>query len=137
MVSTTSQPPFGGNPAPGFVNHPEHRVDLSPFAGTVTVSADGQMIARSQSAILVEETNHAPVYYLPVEDIEQSHLERSSRVTRCPFKGKATHWNVTVGLHGIDNAMWAYEMPYDEMLELAGMAAFYANKVDIKVEPAS
>ena len=127
---------LASNPAPGFVQHPEHEVHVTGFDGTVVVHADHVKVAESRSAILLTETNHAPVYYLPIEDVDQSLLRRSQRVTRCPFKGKASHWNIVIGEHEIDNAVWAYEMPYDEMLELAGMMAFYPSKVTVTAEPA-
>lgn len=122
------------NPAPGFDKHPEHKVDIAPFSGTVIVSADGTEIARSKEALLVEETNHAPVYYIPIEDVNGNVLKDSNHVTRCPFKGKARYWNIRIGNHEIDNAIWGYEMPYDEALELAGMVAFYTSKVDITTQ---
>lgn len=122
------------NPAPGFAKHPEHEVVVRPFDGTIIVSADGVEIARSTDALLVSETNHAPVYYIPLEDVGESYLRDSHHVTRCPFKGKARYWNIRIGNHEIDNALWGYEMPYDEVLELAGMVAFYATKVAVKAE---
>lgn len=124
------------NPAPGFAKHPDHTVNVSRFDGTVTVSADGTQVARSSDVLLVEETNHPPAYYLPLEDVNTDLLTDSHHVTRCPFKGKARYWNVKVGLHEIDNAMWGYEMPYDEVLELAGMVAFYPAKVSVEISPA-
>ena len=125
----------GTNPAPGFEKHPEHKVEAKLFRGLVTVHADGVEVAVSKFAMLVTETNHAPVYYMPIEDIHEQYLKTSNHVTRCPFKGKARYWNVRVGNHEIDNALWAYETPYDEVLELAGLAAFYANKVSITATP--
>ena len=127
---------LGTNPAPGFRDHPEHEISAEPFAGSVAVYADSAKVAETRSALLVHETNHAPVYYIPVEDVNTAMLRRSSHVTRCPFKGKASYWNVVIGAHEIDNAVWGYEMPFDEMLELAGMVAFYESKVKIVAEPA-
>jgi uncharacterized protein (DUF427 family) len=124
------------NPSPGFKQHPEHEVKANLFRGVVTVSADGQQIARSRFAVQVEETNHQPVFYIPLDDIDESVLRPSNHVTRCPFKGKARYWNIQVGEHEIDNALWAYEQPYDEVLELAGLAAFYPSKVSITAEKA-
>ncbi len=121
------------NPAPGFRDHPAHEITLTPFRGTVEVFADHVRIASSDQAMLVHETNHEPVYYLPIEHVDSEHVQRSQHVTRCPFKGKASYWNVAVGPHEIDNAMWGYETPYDEMLELAGMVAFYSSKVRVAV----
>lgn len=124
------------NPAPGFAKHPDHQVKISRFDGTVLISADETEIAQSDDVLIVEETNHAPVYYIPIEDVVEEFLRDSNHVTRCPFKGKARYWNIKVGNHEIDNALWGYEMPYDEALELAGMVAFYASKVKIEANPA-
>lgn len=130
MVSTTYS--VSGS-APGFVQHPEHVVDVKLFRGTVTVKADGVQIASSKFSVLVHETNHAPVYYLPLEDVDAKVLRDSNHISRCPFKGKARYWNIKIGNHEIDNALWGYEMPYDEVLELAGLVAFYESKVDIQI----
>lgn len=121
------------NPAPGFRQHPDHEVKARLFRGRVKVSAEGTDIADTRFAVVVEETNHAPTYYIPLDDISEEYLVPSSHVTRCPFKGKARYWNLKLGEHEIDNAVWAYETPYDEVLELAGLAAFFANKVTIEV----
>ena len=122
---------IGDNPAPGFRQHPDHSVTLHPFDGTVTVAWNDTPIARSAKAIELHETNHQPVFYLPIEDVDASLLRRSSHVTRCPFKGEASYWDIVIGDHEIDNVLWGYETPYDEMLELAGLVAFYSSKVTI------
>jgi uncharacterized protein (DUF427 family) len=80
---------------------------------------------------LVTETNHNPVHYIPLEDVNEDYLRDSNHISRCPFKGKARYWNIRIGNHEIDNALWGYEMPYDEVLELAGLVAFFPNKVTI------
>lgn len=123
------------NPAPGFAKFPDHEIKVEKFDGEVIVSADGTEVARSKEALIVNETNHAPVHYLPVEHVDEKFLRDSNHVTRCPFKGKARYWNIMVGNHEIDNALWGYEMPYDEVLELAGLVAFYPSKVRIDVLP--
>lgn len=123
------------NPAPGFKTHPDHEVSTQAYRGIVIISVDDQCIAKSENALQVFETNHSPVIYLPLEDINNDLLIDSNHVTRCPFKGKAKYWNIRIGDHEIDNALWAYEMPFDEVLELAGMAAFYDNKVKVELFP--
>jgi uncharacterized protein (DUF427 family) len=122
------------NPAPGFARHPDHTVRVTPFKGRVVVAADGAEIARTKNALIVNETNHGPVHYIPLEDVQEDYLRDSTHVSRCPFKGKARYWNIRIGNHEIDNAMWGYEMPYDEVLELAGLVAFFPNKVSISVD---
>lgn len=133
---TTNQTPWDTNPAPGYKLHPDHKVACKPFKGEVTVTFNGEEIARSKTAWIIEETNHKPVYYLPAEDVTDKHLVASTHVTRCPFKGKARYWNLKAGSHEIDNAVWSYEMPYDEAMELAGLMAFYETKVEITATPA-
>jgi uncharacterized protein (DUF427 family) len=125
----------GLNNAPGFRAHPEHRIAIEPFHGRVTVHAGKTLVAETANALLVRESNHSPVYYLPIEDIRPELLRRSAHTTRCPFKGMASYWNIIIGDHEIDNAVWAYETPYDEMLELAGLASFYESKVTVTAKP--
>jgi uncharacterized protein (DUF427 family) len=123
------------NPSPGFKTNPGHAIAIEPFRGVVSVHAGGSLIAESSNAVLVREAGHAPVYYLPLDDIDADKLVRSAHASRCPYKGTASYWNILVGDHEIDNAVWAYELPYDEMLELAGLASFYESKVTVKATP--
>lgn len=123
------------NPSPGFKTNPGHVITVEPFRGTVSVHAAGSLIAETQNAVLVREAGHNPVYYVPIEDIDGDKLVRSGHVSRCPYKGKASYWNILVGDHEIDNAVWAYELPYDELLELAGLASFYESKVSVTAKP--
>src|SRR5437868_5890402 len=53
------------NPAPGFVSRPDYRVALVPESRRVKVVFGGVTIADSSAALRVEETGHAPVYYVP------------------------------------------------------------------------
>jgi uncharacterized protein (DUF427 family) len=122
------------NPAPGFIRFPDHKITISTVPGEVVVEFEGVELVRSSDALLLEETNHAPVHYIPIDHIHPEFLRDSSHVTRCPFKGKARYWNIRVGNHEIDNALWAYEMPYDEVLELAGLAAFHPGKVKVTID---
>lgn len=128
--------PLEANPAPGFRNHPEHTITVAPYAGEVTVAFKGTAIAKSTSALELREAHYPPVLYIPLGDVEPSLLRRSSHATHCPFKGEASYWDIVIGDHEIDNAVWGYEIPYDEMLELAGLVAFYPNKVEITATPA-
>ena len=122
------------NPAPGYRLRPDHIVAYQAFSGVVIIKFDGEEIARTNQAWLIEETGHKPVYYIPSHHVNAAKLIESTHVTRCPFKGKARYWNLKVGEHEVDNAVWSYEMPYDEALELAGLMAFYDSKVEIVTE---
>jgi uncharacterized protein (DUF427 family) len=54
-------------------------------------------------------------------------LERTDLGTYCPFKGQASYFSVK---GGPANSIWTYEDPYDDMLAIKDLLAFYPNKVD-------
>lgn len=123
------------NPAPGFVNHPDHRVGLLPAGRRVKVVFGGVTIADSDTALRVEETGHDPVYYVPAKDVRLDLMQPTQHHTRCPHKGEASYWTIEVpaaaGTHRrSENAVWGYLSPYDEVSGLAGYYAFYPNRVD-------
>ena len=119
------------NPGPGYRSHPEHRVDVEPFAGLVTAKAGGELLASSHSAFVVRESGYSPVYYLPPQDVRMERLRRCSEQTHCPFKGDACYYAVRGAQ---DPAVaWSYEQPFDEVSLLAGYIAFYPQRLDALV----
>jgi uncharacterized protein (DUF427 family) len=124
------------NPAPGFKEYPEHRVETRPASVHVRVIYQGEVIADTREAVELHESmgkgkkTVAPVvYYVPRKDVRMDRLVRSSHRTHCPFKGDASYFSVA---GGPENAVWSYEAPYDEMLALKERLAFYPDKFDIK-----
>lgn len=120
------------NPAPGYQTHPNHRLALKPAGARVRVAFKGEVIADSANAMALEEgmggSTVAPVvYYVPRKDVKMDRLVRTSHETYCPFKGYASYFSLR---NGPENAVWTYEQPYDEMLALKGLLAFYPDKVD-------
>lgn len=55
-----------------------------------------------------------------------------NRLGGCPFKGNASYWNASAVGEAADDVMWAYESPFDEMLDIKDHGAFYPNKVRIE-----
>ncbi len=118
-------------PAPGFKSRPGHRVETLISPKRVRASAAGVVIADTRRARLLRETRHTPVYYFPREDVRTGEfLTPNDHSTFCPFKGRASHWDMKAGDRVIGNAAWAYEDPWDECLPLKGLMAFYWNKMD-------
>jgi uncharacterized protein (DUF427 family) len=116
--------------APGNVKNPDHIVRLEASPRRVRVVVDGETVADTTRAMLLYETNHLPVYYFPISDVRTDLMERTDHTTHCPYKGDAAYWTIKAGNKACENAMWSYETPYDEVPELAGLAAFYWNRVD-------
>jgi uncharacterized protein (DUF427 family) len=122
------------NPAPGYKKYPGHRVVTRPAGKHVQVKYNGEVIADTQNAVALEESKSSPsvlapvVYYVPREDVKMERLERTRHHTYCPFKGEASYYSLK---GGAENAVWSYEVPYDEMAAIKGLLAFYPDKVSI------
>ena len=97
----------------------------------VRVTLNGEAIADSRGALVMHEGTYAPVYYLPRKDVKMDRLERTDHHTHCPFKGEASYYSIK---GGPENAVWSYEKPYDEMTAIAGLLAFYPDKVSITAQ---
>lgn len=113
---------------------PDYRVDLEPNSGRVRVRLAGVTIAESERALRVLESKHAPVVYLPLEDVRGEYLERTDHETFCPFKGEASYWSIRVGDRLEENAVWTYAEPFDEVAGLKGYVAFYADRPELVQE---
>ncbi|RWE04175.1 DUF427 domain-containing protein [Mesorhizobium sp.] len=120
------------NPAPGFQRNPDKVMTIEPYRGAVTVRAGDVVVARSTRARLLSEPPYPAVFYIPFDDIDFTKLGRTDHSTHCPYKGDASYWSVlTAGESGKD-AMWAYEQPFDETLEIRDHGAFYTSKVTVE-----
>jgi uncharacterized protein (DUF427 family) len=77
-----------------------------------------------------DESQYAPVYYVPRKDVKMEQLTRTTHSTHCPFKGDASYYTLSSGGRTVANAVWSYEQPYDEMTAIKERLAFYPDKVD-------
>ena len=123
------------NPAPGFQRNPDKVITIEPYAGTVTVRAGDVVIASSANAKVLTEAPYPAAFYIPFADIDFDKLGSAERSTHCPYKGDASYWSVLPAGETGQNAMWAYERPFDEMTEIGNHGAFYASKVTIEAKP--
>ena len=107
---------------------PDYAVAISPYEGTVTVKSGGTVIAKTKAALLIQETRHDDVYYLPREDVDLDLLTATDQSTYCPFKGHASYWSYTDDSN-FENFVWSYAEPYEQVKRLAGYMSFYTHKV--------
>lgn len=122
---------MSGNSGPGYKQNPEHRIAITREAQRVRVLAAGQTIAESSDAIILRETTYPLVYYFPRRDVRMDALVRTDHHTYCPYKGDASHFSISAHGRTIENAVWSYEHPYDEVVEIREYLAFYPRKVDL------
>lgn len=123
------------NPAPGFQRNPDKIITIEPYVGIVTVRAGDAVIASSTKAKVLREAPYPDAFYIPFADIDFDKLGRTEHSTHCPYKGDASYWSVLPAGEPGQNAMWAYERPFDEMTEIRDHGAFYASKVSIEAKP--
>lgn len=124
------------NPSPGFRSHPEHTITVEPLGERVTVRSGDTVIASSDDALLLKERNYAPVIYVPFADIRFDELTATATRTHCPFKGDASYWRLTSEGDDARDVMWAYQRPYDEMMQIKNYGAFYPDRVDLETTDA-
>jgi uncharacterized protein (DUF427 family) len=140
VESLTESVPFGGsmnpstgsNPAPGYKKYPNHHITAKPAGRRVQVKSNGEVIADTMDAIELHEPHvghvvSPVVYYIPRKDVKMERLVPTSHTTHCPFKGDASYFSLK---NGPENAVWSYEQPYDELLAIKDLLAFYPDKVD-------
>ena len=120
------------NPAPGFVKNPDRVVRLEPSPRLVRIKFGGEWISDSTEMMLMYESGHLPVYYFPVKDVRLDLLHPTDHTSHCPYKGDASYWSIEAGGRAAENAVWAYQTPYDEMtaINLQDYCAFYWDRVD-------
>ena len=128
---------IAANPSPGFQRNPSHTITAEPFDGVVTVAFSDAILASTDKALVLREANYPPVFYIPFEDIYFELLKRSDTSTHCPYKGNASYWNASAAGEAVNDVVWAYERPFDEMTEIKDHGAFYPNKVRIEANPSS
>ncbi|WP_314960379.1 DUF427 domain-containing protein [Bradyrhizobium cosmicum] len=111
---------------------PDHPITITPNPRRVRVTAGDIVIAETSKALTLKEAKYPAVQYVPREDTNMALLERTDRVTHCPYKGDASYYSVKADGKTLDNAIWTYETPFPAMTGISGHLAFYPDKVKIE-----
>lgn len=109
---------------------PDHPITITPTAGNVTVTLDGQVIARSGNALTLQEASYPPVQYIPRNDVDLTQVTATDHTSYCPYKGQASYYSIAAGGKSAVNAIWSYEEPHDAMAAIKDYMAFYPDRVD-------
>lgn len=110
---------------------PYHRIDVLSSDRQIRVSLDGELLAETNRALGLFESNLPARWYIPREDIV-AELEPSDTVTRCPYKGTAGYYSV--GLADGKDLVWHYDEPFDEVRRIKGLLCFFNERVDIELD---
>jgi uncharacterized protein (DUF427 family) len=113
---------------------PYTRVDILPSSRHVRVEVDGVTIAETAKPTLLFETRLPTRYYLPQTHVRMDLLEPTATVTHCPYKGQASYWSLQMGDAVHADLAWSYRTPLPESQKIAGLIAFYNDRVDLYVD---
>jgi uncharacterized protein (DUF427 family)/acyl-CoA thioesterase len=112
---------------------PGYRVDLVPWRGRGRVRLGDRVLAESDACLLVQESDHAAQLYFPEASVAWQHFRPTAHHTVCPFKGEADYWTLAASDPPLENVVWAYRKPFEEVGGLAGYVAFYCDRLDVEL----
>lgn len=107
---------------------PYHRVDVLRSSRHVVVPG----LAASRKPLLLLETGLPVRWYLPRADVDWAALRPHPTVTECPYKGVAEYWSTVAEPER--PVAWSYPVPVPECPRIAGLVAFFGERVDIEVD---
>lgn len=88
---------------------------------------NNQVIAESDQTKVVEG-NH----YFPPESIKKHFFEHNDKETFCPWKGKASYYDLSHNDSIVQAAAWYYPEPKDAASDIKDFVAFDKSAVAIK-----
>ena len=117
---------------------PNHFMVLKPIKRRIVIRLpDGTMLAESVRATRLLEsgkTLYDPVIYLPKQDLT-TELTHQENTTHCPLKGDASYYTFQTQNHVIADLAWSYDQPISFAKDIAGLIAFYPDKVVVEEHP--
>jgi uncharacterized protein (DUF427 family) len=83
-------------------------------------SWENTVIAESDKTVVVEG-NH----YFPPESIKREFFQGSDTHSTCPWKGRASYYDLRLGAHVNKDAAWYYPEPKEAAKSIKGYVAFW------------
>ena len=112
--------------------NPYTRVDAVRSTRTVRIELDGVVLAESSSPVMLFETGLPTRYYVNQTEVNFVHLLPADVETSCPYKGKTSrYWSARVDGAVHADLAWAYDFPTAAVNPIAGLIAFYNERVDV------
>ena len=111
---------------------------IKPAGRLVRVQLGEHLLAEADRALRVMEIGrdlYDPVLYLPRDGLKVR-TERTERSTHCPLKGDASYDDVLLpNGERLAGLIWSYTQPLPFAQDLAGLVAFYGDRVAITEAP--
>ena len=99
-------------------------ITIEQSEGTWVVRAGGAILGETPNALILREGDYPDVIYFPRKDIAMAFLDRSDKVSHCPHKGDATYYSVVTKSRTIEDAVWTYENPKEDVAAIKDHLAF-------------
>jgi uncharacterized protein (DUF427 family) len=114
---------------------PYTRVDALRSDSSIRVELDGVVLADAPTCVKVFETGLPTRYYLERPHLDFTKLTPSDTETACPYKGTTSgYWSARTHRGTHRDIAWAYDFPTRQLLPIAGLVAFYNERVDTFVD---
>jgi uncharacterized protein (DUF427 family) len=110
---------------------PYHRIDVLDSSREVRVVVGGQTVAVTRRARFLFETGLPVRYYIPRDDVRADLLQPSRTKTACAYKGPTSrYWQAPTADGKVGDIAWCYGAPKPEVARIAGLLAFFNERVD-------
>ncbi len=110
-----------------------HTMTIQASELHIEVWVDGEKLAESDRAMVLDETGLPSRYYLPRDDVRMERVRATTFESTCPLKGQASYWSFDAEGKIHDGIMWSYESPIAGAEEIAGLVCFYDDRVDLRI----
>ena len=104
------------------------KITIRKADGVWSVRAGGAVLGESSNALELSEGDLPPVIYFPRGDIAMAFLDTSGHSTHCPWKGDANYFSIVTKSQILENAVWSYETPIEEVARIKDHLAFYTGE---------
>jgi len=111
----------------------ESHIEIQKVTSRVTVRFAGKTLAQSSSTLVLLEGGLPPRHYFPREDVNIDLLVPSQSVTHCPHKGDAQYWSFQTDDHYLEDVVWCYPSPIEQMSSIGGLLCFYNERVNLEI----
>jgi uncharacterized protein (DUF427 family) len=118
----------------GHPRDPYARIDVYPTSRHIRISLGGELLAETERAKALFESNLPARWYLPQDDVRLELLEPNSTLTRCAYKGQASYWHVRIGDEVHEDLAWTYREPQHDAEPVRDLIAFFDERVDVEVD---
>jgi uncharacterized protein (DUF427 family) len=117
--------------------NPSTRVQILPSSRHVVIEVAGLAVGESRRPVFLYETNLPRRTYLPKLDVRMDLLLPTTTTSMCPYKGTARYWSLVLPGGEHSDLAWSYPAPFRESSPIAGLLAFYDERVDVTIDGTS